>query len=50
MDFINEFSSKLLIEIRPIIDWALRNWAMTLVILAAMVYWAGRDRRKKKHA
>lgn len=31
------------------IDWALNNWAVTMLFLATLIYWAGRQRRLNRH-
>jgi hypothetical protein len=49
MDMIGEFVGRLFWELRPFIDWLLRHWALTMIILAALIYWAGRQRRLDRH-
>jgi hypothetical protein len=49
MDIIGEFVRQLFWELNPIIDWALRNWAVTMLILVGLIYWAGRQRRLHRH-
>jgi hypothetical protein len=46
MELIGEFAARLYLylELRPITEWALRNWLPTLVILVGLIYWAGRQR------
>ena len=45
MDIIGEFVARIYFELRPITDWALGNWYLTVGILAALIYWAGYQRR-----
>jgi hypothetical protein len=47
-DIIREFVRRLITELWPILDWAIRNWALTLVILFVMIYWAGRKRARHR--
>ena len=48
MEMIGEFAARLYLELRPIIEWALRNWLPTLAILVGLIYWAGRQRRAQR--
>ena len=48
MDMIGEFAARLYLELRPITEWALRNWLPTLAILVGLIYWAGRQRRAQR--
>lgn len=45
MDIIGEFVARIDLELRPITEWALRNWLPTMAILGGLIYWAGRQRR-----
>jgi hypothetical protein len=45
MDIIGEFVARIFSEVRPLTDWALGNWYLTVGILAALIYWAGSQRR-----
>ena len=47
-DIIREFVRRLISELSPILDWAIRNWALTLVVLFVMIYWAGRRRARHR--
>ena len=49
MDIIRELFERLFWELRPLLDWAIRNWALTLVLVVIMIYWAGRQRRTRHH-
>ncbi len=49
MDIIGEFVKRLFFELNPILDWLVRNWALTLVLLVAMIYWAARQKRLDRH-
>lgn len=44
MDIIGEFAKRFLEEVLPLLDWAVRNWALTLMILVLLIYWAGRQK------
>ena len=45
MDIIGEFAARLYLELRPITEWAIRNWLLTLAILIGLIYWAGGKHR-----
>ncbi len=47
MDIIGEFVRNLFVELTPLLEWAIRNWALTLVLLIVLIYWAGRQRRAR---
>ena len=32
-----------------VLDLALQNWAITMTVLVAAIYWAGRQRRLNRH-
>jgi hypothetical protein len=49
MDIIGEFVKRFFWELSPLMDWALRNWAVTMVFLVGMIYWAVRQRRLHRH-
>ena len=48
MDLIGEFAARLYYTLRPLTDWALRNWLPTMAILVALIYWAGRQHRSRR--
>jgi len=45
MDVIGELTGRLSAEVMPIIDWVLSDWIFMLLVLAALIYWAGRQQR-----
>lgn len=45
MDIIGEFAGRIYLELRPVTEWALRNWLPTIAVLGGLIYWAGRQRR-----
>ena len=49
MDMIGEFIGRLFWELRPIIEWALGHWAVTMIFIVGLIYWAGRQRRINRH-
>ena len=49
MDMIGEFVSRLFVELRPLTDWALRNWSVTMIALVALIYWSVRQKRLRRH-
>jgi hypothetical protein len=49
MDIIRELAQRLILELSPLLDWAIRNWALTLVLLIVMIYWGGRQHRARNH-
>ncbi len=50
MDIISRFTREFAWELLTIIDWALRNWAITAAILMLLIYWAGKQRRINRHS
>jgi len=49
MNKIGEFAARLFSELKPLLDWAVGNWAVTTVLLVILIYWAGRQRRLDRH-
>ena len=49
IDIIRELAQRLIWELRPLLDWAIRNWALTLVLVVILIYWAGRQRRPRNY-
>ncbi|MGH7798485.1 MAG: hypothetical protein ACREQ2_26775 [Candidatus Binatia bacterium] len=49
MDIIGNFAARLISELTWLVDWAIGNWAVTIAVLAALIYWAGRQRRLNRH-
>ena len=49
MDIIGKFAARIVSELTRLVDWAVGNWAVTLVVLVALIYWAGRQRRLNRH-
>jgi len=49
MNMIGEFAKHIIREVAWAIDWSLTNWAVTAVVLVAMLYGAGRQRRLHRH-
>jgi hypothetical protein len=49
MDLIGEFARRLYWELFPVFNWVIRHWAITLAVIAILIYWAGRQRRPRKH-
>lgn len=45
MNLLDHFSQQISWQFFHAIDWALRNWAITMAILVAAIYWAGRQRK-----
>lgn len=45
MDMIGEFANRVFNSFRPIFDWAINNWSVTITILAMMIFLSGRQRR-----
>ena len=48
MELIGELAARLYYQLRPLTEWALRNWLVTMVILVGLIYWAGRERRSRR--
>jgi len=49
MDVIGEFAERLFLVLKPVIDWALGNWAATMIVLVMLIYWAGKQKRLNRH-
>jgi hypothetical protein len=49
MNILEIFTRYLTWQFFHIIDWALRNWAITMTLLIALIYWAGRQRKLNRH-
>jgi hypothetical protein len=49
MDKIGEFAARLFLELRPALEWAIGNWAITAILLVALIYWAGKQKRLDRH-
>jgi hypothetical protein len=49
MDLFWEFLRHFFWQVNPLINWALKNWAITLVTLVLLIRWAGNARRGIKH-
>jgi hypothetical protein len=45
MDVIEYISDRLPWNFKWLVDWAIRNWAVTMIALVLLIYWAGRQRR-----
>lgn len=49
MELVGTFTGRFVWEIKMLLDWAVRNWFVTLIVLIALIYWAGRQRRLNRH-
>ena len=49
MDMFVNFVGRLIFELKPFLEWALRNWTITTVLLIALIYWVTRRRRLSRH-
>lgn len=49
MELIGEFIRRLHWELTPLLNWALNNWAITMVALLLLIRWAGHKRRRTRH-
>jgi hypothetical protein len=49
VDKIGEFAARLFLELRPVLEWAIRNWAITAIVLVILIYWAGKQKRIDRH-
>ncbi|HEX2929010.1 MAG TPA: hypothetical protein VHV54_04810 [Candidatus Binatia bacterium] len=45
MDAIGIFAGRFVRDIVFVVDWAIGNWIVTMVLLVMLIYWAGRQRR-----
>lgn len=49
MDRIGEFVARVFLELKPALDWAVGNWAVTSIVLVILIYWAGKQKRLDRH-
>jgi len=49
MNMIGEFANQIIGELAQFIDWSLSHWAVTVIVLVTMIYWAGKQRRLHRH-
>ncbi|HEY7218277.1 MAG TPA: hypothetical protein VH985_07770 [Candidatus Binatia bacterium] len=49
MHVIGEFAGRFLRSLIRLIDWAMNNWTITMIVLVMLIYWAGRQRRLDRH-
>jgi len=49
MNILEIISRQLTWQFVQMIDLALHNWAITMMLLAGLIYWAGRQRRLNRH-
>ena len=49
MNLIEFFTRQLTWQFVHAIDWAIRNWAVTMLLLVALIYWAGKQRKLNRH-
>ncbi|MGH7888702.1 MAG: hypothetical protein ACREPG_12610 [Candidatus Binatia bacterium] len=49
MNILELFARQLAWQFARTIDWALTNWWITMLLLVALIYWAGRQRRLNRH-
>lgn len=49
MDMFLYFVRRLFFELKPWLEWALRNWGITIVLLVALIYLARRHRRLSRY-
>ena len=49
MEKIGEFAARLFLEARPLLDWAVGNWAITTLALVLLIYWGGKQKRLDRH-
>jgi len=45
MDAIGIFAARFVRELVFAIDWALGHWAVTMIVIAMLIYWVGRQKR-----
>lgn len=49
MDMLLYFFRGLFFELKPWLEWALRNWVVTIVLLIAFIYLIRRHRRLSRY-
>ena len=51
MDVIEFIAARLPLDFKLFVDWAVRNWAVTMIALVLLIYWAGHQRRgNRRHS
>jgi hypothetical protein len=45
MNLLEHVTQQLTWQFVHAIDWAIRNWAVTMMLLVGLIYWAGRQRK-----
>ena len=49
MDMFLYFVRRLFFELKPWLEWALRNWGVTIAVFVALIYLARRHRRLSRY-
>jgi len=49
MNMIGEFAKRIIGALVQFFDWSLSHWAVTVIVLVTMIYWAGKQRRLHRH-
>lgn len=49
MDMLSEFARRIFLDLKPFVDWLLNHWAVTVIVLAFMIYGSGKQRRPNHH-
>jgi hypothetical protein len=49
MNLLEHVSRQMTWQLVHAIDWALSNWAITMMVLIGLIYWAGRQRKLNRH-
>jgi hypothetical protein len=49
MDMLGNFAGRIFLDLKPVLDWSLNHWIVTVVVLAVMIYGAGKQRRADHH-
>ena len=49
MDIIGKSIMEFFRELSSLTDWASNNWAVAMIFLIGMIYWARHERSSRKH-
>jgi len=48
MDVIDFIAARVPLDFKLFVEWAVRNWALTMIALALLIYWTGHQRRSNR--
>jgi hypothetical protein len=48
MDLMREYAGGLYWELTSILNWAVKNWAVTMAVILVVIYWARKNSRANR--